>query len=88
MMQAFNPPQTQSDHQQNYGGHLPAQPADASNQIDHSTHLLLIIILSTLWQLISLKIVSSMKIINNIPLRSWKSWSTRVKVTTGGSGNA
>jgi len=88
MMQAFKPPPIQSDHQQTYGGHPPAQHTEGSNQIDHSTHFVQIIILNTPWQLISLKIISSMKNINNIALCRWKSWSTRVKVTAGGSGNA
>lgn len=87
-MQAFNPSPIQSDHQQNYGGHHPAQPANGSNQIDRSTHPLLIKILNTPWQLIYFQIISSMRIINNPLLRHWKSWSTRENESTEGSGNA
>jgi hypothetical protein len=86
-MQAFNPYPIQSDQQQSYGGHLPAQPTDDINQIDHSTHPLLIKILNTSWQLISFKIISSMRIINNLLLCRWKKWSTRANMTTEGGEN-
>lgn len=86
-MQAFNPSPIQSDHQKSYGGQLQTRPTDSSNQLDHSNRPLQINILNIPWQLISIKIISSMRIINNLPLHHWKNWSDRANTTTERSGN-
>ena len=86
-MQVNNPLPIQSDHQKNYCGHPLPQSAEGLGHCDHSTHLLLRKILNTPWQLISFKIISSMRIINNLPLCRRKNRSARTNATAEGAGN-